>query len=105
MPDGMEALFYPFPVWLALVPLVVPLIVAGVKLLNHGLPPTTYPFIAVLFGMCIVGFTAMVLNLPRALGLALGLGLGLAGIGVREVVDQFRQAIERQLREGGGLPR
>lgn len=78
-------------VWNALVVAVVPLIVAGIKKLAPKIPSVVWPLAAVLVGVASNWLAAKAGVLPQS-GWALGALCGAAGIGLREIVDQVKQA-------------
>lgn len=72
-----------------LIPIIVPLIIAGCKKLLPGLPKVWLPILGPILGAAIdiVGqFTT-----GAAGNLWLAVGLGAAGVGLREIVDQVRK--------------
>lgn len=78
------------PWQLGLIPVLTPLIIAGVKLLVPKIPGAWLPVLAPVLGLVldlISHFTT-----GSNLNVWLAAGLGLAGVGVREAVDQVSKA-------------
>ena len=71
-----------------LIPIVVPLVLAGLKRLAPSLPSLLLPVLAPFLGALSAGLTVVT-------DLGTGAVLGAAGVGVREVVDQSRKAITK----------
>jgi len=78
------------PWQLALIPILTPIIIAGVKLLAPKIPSALIPILAPILGAAldIIGS----LSTGAATNIWLAAGLGLAGVGVREIVDQLKTA-------------
>lgn len=74
-----------------LTPVVVPLIIAGMKLLMPKIPSWILPLIAPVLGVLINIIDQAVTS--HAGNIWLAAALGLAGVGVREVVDQTKQTV------------
>ena len=83
----------PTPSWLsALIPVAVPIAIAGLKLLVPKLPGWTLPTIAApLFGLC--ADLALHYAGVTTLGPVWGALLGSAGVGLREIQDQVKQQV------------
>jgi hypothetical protein len=73
-----------------LTPILVPLLLAGVKALMPKLPSWTIPMLAPLMGILIDILNAQVTAHQSNIWVAAGLGL--AGVGLREVKDQVLPA-------------
>lgn len=73
-------------------PVLVPMLVAGIKWLTPKIPTWSLPLIAGSLG----GLTGLISNIAshNTGNLWLSVALGLAGVGVREVVDQLKPADE-----------
>lgn len=71
-----------------LTPIIVPLIIAGVKAVQPKIPTFVLPLIAPIFGVLIDIINSYVNNSHPSLLIAAILGL--AGVGIREVVDQLK---------------
>lgn len=71
-------------------PIIVPVILAGVKALLPKLPSWTIPLLAPLLGMLVDVVNS--LATAHASNLWLAAGLGLAGVGAREIKDQIAPA-------------
>ena len=69
-----------------LIPIFTPLVIAGIKQLVTQLPKALVPILAPIIG-------ALAAALSGATDPVSGAALGLAGIGVREVFDQTKQAM------------
>lgn len=76
----------------ALIPVIVPLVIAGIKLGLPRLPVWTLPFIAPLLG-ALVGLVAT-LTTTHSQNPWISAVLGLAGVGLREAVDQVKQQVK-----------
>lgn len=75
----------------ALIPIIVPLLLAWEAHVLDRIPPTWKPFIASAIGPIIALVTAQIGHLKlSAEEIAM---LGAAGVGVREMVDQLRQKV------------
>jgi len=72
-----------------LVPVLVPLILAAIKLLLPKVPSKYIPILAPLFG----GLIDLACSGVLGVGTAWGAALGSAGVGVREIVDQWRKPV------------
>jgi hypothetical protein len=88
------------PWQLAIIPVLTPLIIAGVKLLMPKIPTVVLPFLAPVLGAAIdlIAHFATGANL----NVWLSAGLGLAGVGLREIVDQSKQSISSTPPADGG---
>ena len=80
--DGM-------PWQLALIPLLTPLIIAGVKLLTPKIPGWLIPILAPVLG-CVLDLI-LYFAAGTQLNIWLAMLLGLSGVGVREILDQLKQ--------------
>ena len=69
-----------------LIPIVVPLVLAGLKRLAPSLPSWLLPVLAPFLGALSAGLSGVT-------DVGTGAVLGAAGVGLREVVDQSRKAI------------
>lgn len=78
------------PWQLALIPVLTPIIIAGVKWLMLKISTTLIPILAPILGMAL----DLILHFSTGteLNVWLAMGLGLAGVGVREVLDQLKQS-------------
>jgi hypothetical protein len=72
-----------------LTPVVVPLLVAGVKQLSDRVPKLALPVLAIILGA--VADTVNYYATGGGVGIGWGAILGAAGVGLREVVDQVKQ--------------
>lgn len=70
------------------VPVLAPILTAGVKWLTPRIPPYLLPMICTGLGTLAVYITQW--STGTQTNAAIAIGLGLAGIGVREVLDQLR---------------
>ncbi len=75
-----------------LIPVVVPLLIAGIKKVLPKIPGWMLPVLAPLLGAAvdIASFYAT----GQSLGPVWGAALGSAGVGLREVVDQLKQRVK-----------
>lgn len=71
-----------------LTPVIIPLLIAGMKKLKPNIPTWFIPILAPLLGT-LTGYIATI-ALHNTGNLWLSAALGLAGVGVREVVDQLK---------------
>lgn len=71
-------------------PIVVPLIIAGMKWLKPNIPTWLLPIVAPVLGGSLDFFTNLALQNQGNIWMAALLGL--AGVGVREVIDQLKPA-------------
>lgn len=81
------------PLWGSiLIPVVVPLLIAGIKQVTQRIPGYLLPILAPLLGagLDILTFYAT----GHSLGPVWGAALGSAGVGLREVVDQLKQRVK-----------
>lgn len=69
-------------------PIIVPLIIAGVKLIKPNIPTWLLPVLAGPLG-ALLGYITH-LTTGSELHMATAVLLGLAGVGVREVIDQIK---------------
>lgn len=69
-------------------PIVVPLVIAGMKLLKPNIPTWLLPVIAGPLGALLDYINHLATG--NDLNLSLAVVLGLAGVGVREVIDQVK---------------
>lgn len=72
-----------------IIPVLTPLIIAGLKKLVSNIPPIALPVLAPIIGVLLEGI-AQAFGVP-GVGAAGGAVLGLSGVGVREVVDQAKK--------------
>lgn len=79
----------------ALIPVLVPIVVAGLKSLVPSIPKPMLPVTGILCGT-LIDLANLYLTGQGHAG-AWGAALGAAGVGVREVVDQFRKSLQAQL--------
>ena len=77
--------------WTALIPLIVPIVVAGLKLLVPKIPVVWLPILCPVVGMAVdlIAYFAG----QQTQGTAMGALLGLAGTGVREIYDQLKKQL------------
>ena len=75
--------------WLGLIPLVVPLIVAVLKIMIDKLPSWVLPILAAGLGE-LLNYISGLAGGPTTTAIN-GLILGAAGTGLREIVDQLKQ--------------
>jgi glycerol uptake facilitator-like aquaporin len=77
--------------WIGLIPLVVPILISGVKLIIPKLPKMWLPIIAPVLG----AVAAIALHFAGAEGVSIWVGslLGMAGVGMREIADQVAKTI------------
>jgi hypothetical protein len=73
--------------WLILIPALVPIIIAVIKLLLPRLPKVWLPILAPLLGAA----TEWLLSGQFSQGTLLGAIAGAAGVGLREIVDQVKK--------------
>lgn len=76
-------------IWLAIIPIVTPLIIAGIKWGIPRVPTKLLPILAPILGMAldlVLHFAAGTNLNPTA-----GALLGMAGVGLREAVDQVKK--------------
>lgn len=78
-------------IWQLLIPVVVPLVIAGMKYVMPKIPGPALPVIAAIIGPLTDLITSYATG-NQANPILAG-ALGLAGVGVREVADQFKQVI------------
>ena len=76
--------------WTLLIPVIVPLVVAAVKKMVSP-KPWLLPPLAGALGVAADAVVAYVANVP--MNPQAGMLLGLAGVGLRAVVDQLKQAV------------
>lgn len=76
-------------IWQLLIPIAVPLIIAGLKALIPKLPKKLTPFLAPIIG-ALIDVLLNLADLGSGVG-AVGAFLGSAGVGVREMVDQVKK--------------
>lgn len=69
-------------------PVIVPLVIAGIKALKPKIPTWLLPLIAGPLGALLEYINHLVMG--GNMNIAVAVLLGLAGVGVREVVDQLR---------------
>lgn len=74
----------------AIIPLLTPILVAGIKKVLPKIPSVWIPVIAATLGA--VGSVIDHFATGATLNMWLGVGLGLAGVGVREATKQLKQA-------------
>jgi len=88
-PAPAAAMFDTLPWQLSLIPLLTPLIIAGVKILIPKIPANIIPILAPILGLIL----AIINNLatPETINPWLGATAGLAGVGIREILDQFKK--------------
>lgn len=89
VPAGSTSAGAPDSPWQLLIPVLVPVIIAGVKWALPKVPPFALPILAPLLGagLDIVLHYAGVTSSNGVLGAV----LGAAGVGLREVVDQVKK--------------
>jgi len=80
--------------WKLVIPIAVPILIAGAKYLIPMLPGWLIPIVAPLLGGIADALVAWLAAVPA--NPVLGLILGSAGVGVREVADQLKQKIAPQ---------
>ena len=95
-PAGAEV--PPFEWWTYIIPLLTPLLVLGVKKLAPNIPNAWLPVIATMSGVVLDFLHGLATTATSHVGL--GVVLGLASIGVRELLDQLKQAAAGE----GGTP-
>lgn len=76
------------------IPVLTPLIIAGVKKVTGVIPSAALPIIAPILGV-VLSAVGNALNIPglEGAGIVEGAVLGSAGVGVREVVDQGKKKV------------
>lgn len=72
-------------------PVIVPLVIAGFKLLKPNIPTWLLPVLAGPLGVLLDFINTYATSHPG--NFLVALALGLAGIGVREVVDQLKPSM------------
>lgn len=92
---------HPASPWLALVPLIAPLVVALIKTLAPQIPGAALPLICTLLGVVAQAVDAGGLTQAGALT---GATLGGAGVALREMVDQLRKLAPTPPPAVGGPP-
>lgn len=75
------------------IPLLVPLIIAGLKALIPRIPKVWLPVLAPLLGAAI-DIAAYYAGVTAGASPVLAAALGSAGVGLREIVDQMKKAIQ-----------
>lgn len=76
-------------IWQLLIPVIVPMIIAGLKAVIPKLPTRLIPFLAPVLG-ALIDVLLNLADLGGGMGL-LGAIFGSAGVGVREKIDQARK--------------
>lgn len=71
-----------------LTPVVVPLVIAGFKLISAKIPTWVFPVLAPILGALVGVISNAALQANGNLYVAAALGL--AGVGVREIIDQLK---------------
>lgn len=69
-------------------PVIVPLLIAGIKALKPKIPTWLFPLLAGPLGALLEYINHLVMG--GNMNIAIAVLLGLAGVGVREVVDQLK---------------
>ena len=90
--DAITPAVAQLPWQLALIPVLTPLIIAGVKLLIPKIKTALIPIIAPALGLVLAVISS--LTTGHELNAWLAMALGLAGVGAREIVDQLKQAVD-----------
>lgn len=71
-----------------LTPIVVPLIIAGFKLISAKIPTWVFPVLAPILGLLMGAISNAALQANG--NILVAAALGLAGVGVREIIDQLK---------------
>jgi hypothetical protein len=94
LPDGTGVGALPLPTgfsgWEMMIPLLVPVVLAGVKGYWTNVPPWVLPWAAPVVGL-LADYLLNLSGLTAQANPMLGLFLGKAGTGLREIVDQTKQ--------------